>query len=440
MLATDTAVSNTVALLRSHRLFAETDLEGLTRLVGRGQMLALHRGDLLIQHGNESEAAYVLVEGWATVRIDTGYGAVHLSTVSAPALVGEIGVFMGVTRTATIEAAAPLRALRIASADLQRFGRENPAFLAAVMMQVGRRFQALNNAIGFYSSALAALRHHDFDLRLLDELKTPPAELADFTHSFRRLAEEITERRAHREEMASAAAIQRTMLPATIPAISGVALDLFAHMLPAREVGGDFYDYLLLDDHHLAITIGDVSGKGVPAALYMAAAQTALRVALRQQPMLDRAVATANDLLVTNNREAMFASLFCAVIDLRDGGLVASNCGQLSPFILRRKGGWDRIPSSNPALGLKVGLEFKTVATRLGDGDLIFLSTDGLIDSRNSAGDAYGEHRIEQLVSGLPTASAKKFVLAALDAVTNFAGEAPQFDDLTLLAFIYRTQ
>jgi len=68
MLATDTAVSNTVALLRSHRLFAETDLEGLTRLVGRGQMLALHRGDLLIQHGNESEAAYVLVEGWATVR------------------------------------------------------------------------------------------------------------------------------------------------------------------------------------------------------------------------------------------------------------------------------------------------------------------------------------------------------------------------------------
>jgi CRP-like cAMP-binding protein len=261
VLATDTAVSDIVALLRSHRLFAETDLEALTGLVGRGQMLALREGDLLIRHGDDSEAAYVLVEGWARVRLDTGYGAVHLSTVSAPALVGEIGVFMGVPRTATIEAAVPLRALRIASADLARFGRENPAFLAAVMKQVGRRFQAFNNAIGFYSSPLAALRQHDFDLRLLDELKTPPAELADFTHSFRRLAEEIMERRAHREEMASASAIQHSMLPATIPAIAGVALDLFAHMLPAREVGGDFYDYLLLDDHHLAITIGDVSAR-----------------------------------------------------------------------------------------------------------------------------------------------------------------------------------
>ena len=172
----------------------------------------------------------------------------------------------------------------------------------------------------------------------------------------------------------------------------------------------------------------------------MAAAQTALRVALRQQPMLDRAIATANDLLVTNNREAMFASLFCAVIDLRDGGLVASNCGQPSPFILRQKGGWDRIPSSNPALGLKVGAQFKTVATRLGDGDLIFLSTDGLIDARNSAGDAYGEHRVEQLVSGLPAANAKNFVRSALDAVTQFAGEAPQFDDLTAFAFVYRAK
>src|SRR5262249_58579918 len=97
--------------------------------------------------------------------------------------------------------------------DLQNFGSENPRFLAAVMMQVGRRFQAFNHAVGFYSNALRALHEHDFDLRLLDDLKAPLPELADFTHSFRRLAEEIAERRAHREEMASAAAIQRAMLP-----------------------------------------------------------------------------------------------------------------------------------------------------------------------------------------------------------------------------------
>ena len=124
------------------------------------------------------------------------------------------------------------------------------------MMQVGHRFQTFNQAIGFYSNALQALsRQHDFDLRLLDDLEAPLPELVDFTHSFRRLAEEIVERRAHREEMASAAAIQRTMLPpAALRPPGGIALDLFAHMLPARDIGGDFYDYFLLEDRRLVIT------------------------------------------------------------------------------------------------------------------------------------------------------------------------------------------
>src|SRR5262249_41816518 len=126
--------------------------------------------------------------------------------------------------------------------DLQNFGSENPRFLAAVMMQVGRRFQAFNHAVGFYSNALQALRQHDFDLRLLDDLKAPLPELADFTHSFRRLAEEIAERRAHREEMASAAAIQRAMLPvAPLRPRCGETLALFAPMLPASRYGRGFY-------------------------------------------------------------------------------------------------------------------------------------------------------------------------------------------------------
>src|SRR4029077_21112571 len=138
-------------------------------------------------------------------------------------------------------ATMPLRALRIDSGDLQKFGSENPQFLAAVMMQVGRRFQAFNHAVGFYSNALQALGQHDFDLRLLDDLKAPLPELVDFTESFRRLAEEIVERRAHREEMASAVAIQRTMLPVgALRPHYGVALDIFASMLPAQDVSGDF--------------------------------------------------------------------------------------------------------------------------------------------------------------------------------------------------------
>ena len=223
--------------------------------------------------------------------------------------------------------------------DLQEFGSENPRFLAAVMMQVGRRFQTFNQAIGFYSNALDALRQHDFDLRLLDDLRAPLPELFDFAQSFCRLAEELVERRVHREEMANAVAIQRTMLPPAAALLHcGDAFDLFAHTLPARDVGGDFYDYFLLDDHRIAITIGDVSGKGIPAALFMAATQTALRVALRQQQTLDTAIAAANNLLVANNDEAMFATLFCATVDIRNGVGFTCNCGHPAPFVLRRAG------------------------------------------------------------------------------------------------------
>ena len=100
------------------------------------------------------------------------------------------------------------------------------------------------------------------------------------------------------------------MLPPAAALLNrGDAFDLFARTLPARDVGGDFYDYFLLDDRRIAITIGDVSGKGIPAALFMAATQTALRVALRQQQTLDAAIAAANNLLVANNDEVMFATL-----------------------------------------------------------------------------------------------------------------------------------
>jgi len=431
---------NLAVLLQSYPPFAQTDLAALTKLLGRAQMLILDRGDVLIRQGQTSDAAYIVIEGSCSIRIETSYGVVNLSTVSAPTLVGEIGVFMGVTRTATIEATMPVRALRIDSGDLQKFGGENPTFLAAVMTQVGRRFQAFNHALGFYSNALQALRQHDFDLRLLDDLKAPLPELVDFAHSFRRLAEEITERRAHREEMASASAIQRAMLPmAPVPARRGVALDLFAHMLPAREVGGDFYDYFLLDDHRLVLTIGDVSGKGIPAALYMAAVQTALRVALRQRQSLPAALGAINDLLVTNNDEAMFATLFCAVIDIRDGVGAVCNCGHPAPFILRRAGGCNRIASSNVPLGVQLSASFDIEAVVLRSGDVFFLWTDGLSDALNAAGERYGEQRLQQLVSALTTENARDFVLAATGALTEFAANTSQFDDLTALAYVYHS-
>jgi phosphoserine phosphatase RsbU/P len=225
--------------------------------------------------------------------------------------------------------------------------------------------------------------------------------------------------------------------PQMLPPHFGIALDLFAQMLPARDIGGDFYDYFMLDDRRLAVTIGDVSGKGIPAALYMAAAQTALRVTLRQQPTISAGVAAANNLLVANNDEAMFATLFCAIIDIWDGIGSACNCGHPAPLLLRRAGNRDRIISSSLPLGLKINAQFKAEPVTMRDGDTLFLWTDGLSDALNIAGERYGEQRLEQFVSRLSTDDAKSYVIATTDAVTEFASGTPQFDDLTALAFVY---
>ena len=435
----DASTSDIATRLRSNPLFAEIDSGALKRLVDGTRVVALPPGEPLMRQGEASDAAYIVIEGSASIRVETRYGNVDLSAVSAPALVGEIGIFTGVRRTATVTATTPLRVLRIDGRDLQVFGRQNPRFLAAVMTQVGRRFQTFNQAVGFYSNALDALRQHDFDLQLLDDLRAPLPEFLDFAQSFRRLAEELVERRTRREEMANAVAIQRTMLPPAAALLNcGDAFDLFAHTLPARDVGGDFYDYFLLDDRRIAITIGDVSGKGIPAALFMAATQSALRVALRQQHALDAAIAAANNLLVANNDEAMFATLFCATIDICRGVGCACNCGHPAPFVLRRAGGGDRIAPSSLPLGVQRDAAYKTEPMTLHAGDMIFLWTDGLSDALNAAGESYGEQRLEQLVSGLCTENANSAVLAAFSAVTEFAARAPQFDDLTALAFIYQ--
>jgi phosphoserine phosphatase RsbU/P len=142
-------------------------------------------------------------------------------------------------------------------------------------------------------------------------------------------------------------------------------------------------------------------------------------------------------LLVANNDETMVATLFCALIDIRDGLGTACNCGHPAPFLLHRAGGCDRIISSSLPLGLQLDARFKSAPITMRHGDMLFLWTDGLSDALNAAGEGYGEQRLKQLVSGLSTENARDCVLAAVGAVTAFAADTSQFDDLTALAFIY---
>jgi serine phosphatase RsbU (regulator of sigma subunit) len=252
------------------------------------------------------------------------------------------------------------------------------------------------------------------------------------------MAEQIVERRAHRQEMASAAAIQRAMLPGAPPAALTGRVDLYAAMRPAKEVGGDLFDYFLLDDDRLAFAVGDVSGKGVPAALFMAISRTVLRLVLREGATLAEAMTRANDLLGAENEQSMFVTMFCATLDLVRGDLTYCNCGHNPPALIRPGGSIEELKLTGPPLAAMPGIAYRTRSLTLAPDDLLFLYTDGVTEATAADEQLFGETRLHAVLSGLGSCAAKDMVARIVGAVDDFVAGAPQFDDITTLAFRYR--
>jgi phosphoserine phosphatase RsbU/P len=421
-----------IEIARNLPVFAGLPQQACVELIQSGTLMEFDEEQLLVRQAEQSDYALVLVNGTVEVFVESKYGSVVLASLEAPALVGEIGVFTNVSRTASIRAKTKVQAVRLGVDNLHHFGQQNPKFLSSLMLQLGRRFETFNKAIGFYSHALGALERDDFDPALLDDLRNPLPELVDFSRSFVRLAEQIMLKRAHREEMANAKAIQVSMLPLDeILQPCRPYVDIHAMMRPAREVGGDLYDFFLIDPDRLAITIGDVCGKGIPAALFMAMTQMVMRYMLRQEADVGAAATAGNALLAASNREMMFATFFCCVIDLRTGHVSYTCCGHHSPLILRKNRAIVTIPMSSLPLGIGENTQYKTNSLSLDPGDQMFLYTDGFIDAVNTEEDRFGDERLHAAVERLRIEQADRIVPELMKSVDEFAGGEPQFDDLT---------
>src|SRR5579872_2746786 len=198
----------------------------------------------------------------------------------------------------------------------------------------------------------------------------------------------------------SAAAIQRAMLPSLQPRdFAEGRLDIFAQMIPAREVGGDLYDVVRLDDNRVAITIGDVCGKGVPASLFMAITQTVMRLVVRSGHDLKTEIDSANNLLVANNREEMFTTLFCGVLDEPSGTLTYCNCGHNPPLVLHKGAtSFEPLRACGPPLGMVDGIGYKPRSIALAPGDLLLLYTDGVTEAEDAKAAQFGMERLEQAI------------------------------------------
>ncbi len=242
-------------------------------------------------------------------------------------------------------------------------------------------------------------------------------------------------------ELSAARDIQIGMLPRSFPAFPERSdIDIHAMLEPAKEVGGDLYNFSMIDDNRLFFVIGDVSGKGVPAALFMAMATTLFKAASMTAKDAAALMARVNTELSRDNVANLFVTAFCGIIDLRDGSVEYSDAGHEAPFLVRADGSVSRLPKpEGMALGVWDDAEFELARLSLSPGDALVLFTDGVSEATTADERLFTVERIgDTLVelAKMPTASTLTTGLA--DKVNIFVGDAPQFDDIAILVVQYR--
>ena len=239
-------------------------------------------------------------------------------------------------------------------------------------------------------------------------------------------------------ELNVATKIQADMLPSIFPAFpERNDMDIFASMDPAKEVGGDFYDLFMVDDDHLAVVMADVSGKGVPAALFMVIAKTLIKNHLQNKEPVNEALINANNQLCEGNDEGYFVTTWAAVIDLKTGDVEFADAGHELPLVIHTDGSVEgfKPTKKRPPLATMEDLQFLLDRFNLAPGDKLFLYTDGVPEATNAENELYGMDRLKAVLEKNCKATPKEILVAVRADVDAFVGDAPQFDDLTMLAF-----
>ena len=241
---------------------------------------------------------------------------------------------------------------------------------------------------------------------------------------------------ALRQELGVAARMQESILPTSFP--EDPRYEIHAWMTPAKEVGGDFYDFFKLEDGRIGIVMADVSGKGVPAALFMMVSRTLMKGTAIGENDPARCLSEVNQLLVESNEESMFVTVFYASFDPATGVLEFANAGHNLPFVVKDNGEVRAIDcDAGLVLAIMPGFEFPGGSVKLDPGDAVFFYTDGITEAMDEEGVEFGEDELTAVLAEVAGAHAGTFNRKAVQAVQEHAGEAAQSDDITCLTLRY---
>ena len=278
------------------------------------------------------------------------------------------------------------------------------------------------------------------------DFATKPIDLDDLQITIEKAIEQIEFVRAAQKDskelhdiqadLSVAREIQHAILPRSFSLKMPQAdtVDIFASMIAAKDVGGDFYDFFRIDDERFGFTIADVSGKGVPAAIFMAVSRTLIKATGVRGLPSNECMQTVNDILCGESVDSMFVTVFYGVYNTRTGEIDFTNAGHNAPYILHANGSVEAVTGDiNLVLGAFEGIPYKRNRMQLEQGDTLVMFTDGVTEAENTGKELFGEARLEEALAELKGADSQHIVEAINQQVKDYAGEAPQSDDITQL-------
>lgn len=320
--------------------------------------------------------------------------------------------------------AQPIAALTFAARDVER-----RKFVPESIEDVARQRNELGSLARVFQKMAIDVQRREEELE---------AEVQARTHDLeaKNLLLEASQQRME-TELDIARSLQGAMLPQRMPkhpSYSGRAI-----MRPARELGGDFYDFFKIGEDEIGLVIADVSGKGVPAAFFMAISRTVLQASARERRSAGECLAETNSILCEQNPLEMFVTVFYGILNLRTGVLNYANGGHNPPVIVRGEGEVTQLPQTGGmAMGIMAGLTYQEGAITLTAGDTLFLYTDGISEAMDVEGHEFTVERLLASLSDSHRQSLDIVVSQVTDAVSKFVGEAPQHDDMTYLVVRYK--
>lgn len=278
------------------------------------------------------------------------------------------------------------------------------------------------------------------------DFATKPIDLDDLQRTIDKAVEQIEYIRSAQKEHAQlvdiqtdlsvAREIQHAILPRTfdLKLQDADKVNIYASMLAAKDVGGDFYDFFPIDDHRMGFTIADVSGKGVPAAIFMAVSRTLIKATGLQDKPTNECMSTVNDILCDESVGSMFVTVFYGIYDLQTGHITFTNAGHNPPYILKANGTVEALQAPcNLVLGAVPGVPFTCNTLELEPGDTLFMYTDGVTEAENKNHDQFGESRLEEALAECKGTDSKHIVDTVNAKVKEFINGAAQSDDITQL-------